>query len=423
MNSTIAPTLLPAAPGLSRARLPDKVQAVDGHASFAAALKTLSENLADLPLATAETPAAHGKLPQRGKSLKAADEAVDGNLAMLAAVAMPHTPGRSAAPLRRDSADAHNVLAARTTGPQQETLRSARVEVDGAISVRAERQLAATPEAGAAVRVAGETAALRVDSPPGDARVLRGEVALAPTDTPTRTFATELTPAAGTLARRWAATESRVAADAGAAPAHAEPFAAAQLQAKERSLLAREIVEGKAQALADDPAPGLPAPLALPGAASTHAAPQPAPAMQVSPLVGSSDWGEVLARHLVRLAPGGRREVELNLNPAELGPLKVTLSLAEGHAQILFVSEHPAVRQALEAALPQLRTTFADNGISLGQASVGSGSSEHRPESGPGGHHGSPQTDSARFGAPPPDKPQHVALAGRSSESAVDTFA
>lgn len=440
MNSTIRPTLLPAAPGLSRARLPDKVQAVDGHASFAAALKTLSEHLADLPLAAAEASAAQGKLPQRGKSLKATDEAVDGNLAMLAAAAMPHPTGRSAAPLRRDSADAHNVLAARTTGPEQETLRSGRVEVDGALSVRAERKLAATPETGAAARVAGETAALRVDSPAGDsngllartaavpasgdAGALRGEVPLSPTGTPTRTIATELAPAAGALARCLAATESRVAAaDADARAAGAELLPAAQLQVKERGILAREDVEAKAQASVDAPSPGLLAPLALPGAASTHAASQPAPAMQVGPLVGSSDWGEVLARHLVRLAPGGRREVELNLHPAELGPLKVTLSLAEGHAQVLFVSEHPAVRQALEAALPQLRTTFADNGISLGQASVGSGSSEHRPENGPGGHHRSHQTDPARFGAPPPDKPQHVALAGRSSESAVDTFA
>ena len=423
MNSTIAPTLPPAAPGLLKARLPDKVQAVDGHASFAAALRTLSENPADLPLAAAEASAAHAKLPQRGKSLKATDETVDGNLAMLAAAAMPHTPVRSAAPL-----EAKVPTYPTSSQPrQQEQNRTP-------CGLRGWKLLALFPS----VLNGSPQPRLRPARQCGSlAKPLRSGLIRRRAMPGSCTGKCRLRPQTHPLGRSQRNSPQQRAHLPGVClrpNRRSQPTRAPRPRGLSRSLppscrrrkgglLAREVVEGKAQASADAPAPGLPAPLALPGATSTHAAPQPAPAMQVSPLVGSSDWGEVLARHLVRLAPGGRREVELNLNPAELGPLKVTLSLAEGHAQVLFVSEHPAVRQALEAALPQLRTTFADNGISLGQASVGSGSSEHRPENGPGGHHRSPQTDHARFGAPPPDKPQHVAPAGRSSESAVDTFA
>jgi flagellar hook-length control protein FliK len=67
----------------------------------------------------------------------------------------------------------------------------------------------------------------------------------------------------------------------------------------------------------------------------------------------------------------GHHTAELNLNPAGLGPLKVTLSLGDNQAQAMFVSAHESVRKAVEAALPQLRTSLSEQGITLGQASVG----------------------------------------------------
>ncbi|MCX2945997.1 flagellar hook-length control protein FliK, partial [Rahnella perminowiae] len=41
-----------------------------------------------------------------------------------------------------------------------------------------------------------------------------------------------------------------------------------------------------------------------------------------------------------------------------------------------FVSGHSGVRSAIESAMPELKTALADNGISLGQSSVGSDSSQ-----------------------------------------------
>ncbi|RIX83315.1 flagellar hook-length control protein FliK [Acidovorax cavernicola] len=67
----------------------------------------------------------------------------------------------------------------------------------------------------------------------------------------------------------------------------------------------------------------------------------------------------------------GTHTAELNLNPAGLGPLKVTLSIGDHQAQAAFVSAHESVRKAVEAALPQLRTSLLEQGITLGQTSVG----------------------------------------------------
>lgn len=93
--------------------------------------------------------------------------------------------------------------------------------------------------------------------------------------------------------------------------------------------------------------------------------------------VGSSEWGKALGQQLVRMDQGGHEVAELQLNPPGLGPLKVTLSMNDHQVQAMFVSAHSSVRAAVEAALPQLRATLADSGISLGDTSVGA---ESRPQ-------------------------------------------
>ena len=52
-------------------------------------------------------------------------------------------------------------------------------------------------------------------------------------------------------------------------------------------------------------------------------------------------------------------------------------------AQLQMMSPHSHVRQALEAALPTLRTSLAENGIQLGQSNISSESfaGQQRPSS------------------------------------------
>ncbi|MBU4610489.1 flagellar hook-length control protein FliK [Achromobacter sp. GG226] len=104
----------------------------------------------------------------------------------------------------------------------------------------------------------------------------------------------------------------------------------------------------------------------------------PAGAGLLEPGVGaplhSPQWAPALGRQMVLLgsAEGGTiRHAELRLDPPDLGPLRVSLNLSGDQATAVFVSPHPAVRAAVEAALPQLQQALAEAGIQLGNTSVG----------------------------------------------------
>jgi flagellar hook-length control protein FliK len=107
------------------------------------------------------------------------------------------------------------------------------------------------------------------------------------------------------------------------------------------------------------------------GTGGTADASARAPVHTIAPEVGSDKWAPALGQQLARMTAGGQHTAELNLNPAGLGPLKVTLSLGDNQAQAMFVSAHESVRKAVEAALPQLRSSLSEQGITLGQTSVG----------------------------------------------------
>jgi len=154
------------------------------------------------------------------------------------------------------------------------------------------------------------------------------------------------------------------------------------------------------------------------------------PTLTVAPEVGSSEWGTAIGHQMIRMSASGHQVAELNLNPANLGPLKVTLTMGDNQAQAMFVSAHESVRKAVEAALPQLRTTLADQGINLGQTSVGaetrqpnSGSAfaEQSPQrQGQASYAGSSRTESA---ATQPVAAAPSASTLRPATAGLDTFA
>lgn len=156
----------------------------------------------------------------------------------------------------------------------------------------------------------------------------------------------------------------------------------------------------------------------------------PTPVLTVAPPVGSDEWGPAIGQQMLRMSAGGHQVAELNLNPAGLGPLKVTLSLGDNQAQAMFVSAHESVRKAVEAALPQLRSTLAEQGISLGQTSVGA---ESRPWAGQGGGFGQqpqqPPSSSRQADYPGAGRADATAVAAPRNapatqrSSGLDTFA
>ncbi|MFY0989088.1 flagellar hook-length control protein FliK [Halomonas sp. C05BenzN] len=109
--------------------------------------------------------------------------------------------------------------------------------------------------------------------------------------------------------------------------------------------------------------------------AGTSTTPAAAQASLPAPLASPAwpqQFSQQVGQQLVMLGQrGGEQRVELHLNPAELGPLTVSLKVGEQAAQAQFLSAHAPVRSAVEQAIPQLREALAEQGISLGETSVG----------------------------------------------------
>lgn len=101
---------------------------------------------------------------------------------------------------------------------------------------------------------------------------------------------------------------------------------------------------------------------------NAHAARAPLPIAQP---VGSSGWSEEVGNRIAWMATRMESRAELVLTPPQMGRVEVSLSVTGDQASASFVSANPAVREALEAALPRLREVLADAGIQLGQAQVG----------------------------------------------------
>ena len=104
---------------------------------------------------------------------------------------------------------------------------------------------------------------------------------------------------------------------------------------------------------------------------TTSAVTAPA-APQLSSQLGSPEWQQALNQQIVMFSRNGQQTAELHLHPQDLGSIQISLKLDSDQAQLSMVSNHSQVRAALEAAMPQLRTALAENGISLGQADVSS---------------------------------------------------
>lgn len=96
-----------------------------------------------------------------------------------------------------------------------------------------------------------------------------------------------------------------------------------------------------------------------------------APAQAAIPTpVGQPQWGEDLGQKVTWLATQRTQSAELHLNPAQLGPVEISLKLNGDQASLQFTSAHAAVRDAIEQSLPRLRDMLAESGISLGNTTV-----------------------------------------------------
>ena len=91
---------------------------------------------------------------------------------------------------------------------------------------------------------------------------------------------------------------------------------------------------------------------------------------KIAPPVGSEGWDQAVGQKVVWMVAGGQQTAELTLNPPDMGPMKVVLSVSNEQTSISFSAAQPEVRQALELAMPKLREMMAEAGVNLGSSTV-----------------------------------------------------
>lgn len=194
----------------------------------------------------------------------------------------------------------------------------------------------------------------------------------------------------------------------------ADPVASDTLQ--QAQLFANALSSGTSAQ--QSPVPGLAVFNTSPASISTGAMAVP---------ISSPQWGAELGRQFVSIVQGGLNTphtAELRLDPPDLGPLRISISLSDNTAQASFVSPHAVVRQTVENALPQLQQALAQAGISLGQTSVSDqGQSEQAFNQESGGSKQNAQAAGGNNQGMTGSAQQGVALRAVNPNALVDTFA
>lgn len=98
--------------------------------------------------------------------------------------------------------------------------------------------------------------------------------------------------------------------------------------------------------------------------AATHSLAMNAP-------VGSSGFAKELGQQVTWLSGQEVKQAQIRLNPQDLGPLDVKVSVEHGRVDVSFMTQHPATTAAVQQGLDQLHQMLGGQGLSLGHTTVG----------------------------------------------------
>ena len=120
-------------------------------------------------------------------------------------------------------------------------------------------------------------------------------------------------------------------------------------------------------------------------AAAQHAAPEASglgkqTSTTIDAHLQAPSWPQQFGEKVVWLARNDQQTAQININPPQLGPVQITVSLNGDQATLAFASPHAEVRQAIESAMPQLKEMLSTAGISLGQSNVGANMGQNNPD-------------------------------------------
>jgi flagellar hook-length control protein FliK len=118
------------------------------------------------------------------------------------------------------------------------------------------------------------------------------------------------------------------------------------------------------------------------GASAVTAAPTATPTgvhgLSVNAPVGSSGFAKELGQQVTWLSGQDIKQAQIKLNPQDLGPLDVKVSVEHGRVDIAFLTQHAATATAVQQGLDQLQQMLGGQGLSLGHTSVGQHASQQQ---------------------------------------------
>lgn len=106
---------------------------------------------------------------------------------------------------------------------------------------------------------------------------------------------------------------------------------------------------------------GIPARGAEAGAATSVALPT---------ALHAPDFAKALGAQVSLFARNGLAQAELQLNPADMGPIRVQIAIEGVHARVDFAADAAATRQVIERGLPELAAALREQGLTLSGGGV-----------------------------------------------------
>ena len=105
--------------------------------------------------------------------------------------------------------------------------------------------------------------------------------------------------------------------------------------------------------------------------------------MQTQP--GTPQFSEELGGQVRVFVNNGLQEARLQLTPADLGKVQITINMEGEHARVVFVAETAVARDLLDQSMPRLREMLQQSGIQLAQGDVSDQAESQRREGSAGG--------------------------------------
>jgi len=81
--------------------------------------------------------------------------------------------------------------------------------------------------------------------------------------------------------------------------------------------------------------------------------------------VGQPQWSQAVGEKVLWLAAQNVSAAEIHLNPENLGPMQVKVSVNQDQTTVNFTSHHPVVREVLDQNMGRLRDMFSEQGLNL----------------------------------------------------------